>query len=75
MVRVERNGMYFHKIFPEGTRKRRTTKIGFVKTMDTEWFPITNRMPHFNFNMSMDNSIIISISFRFHTFTFKNIPL
>lgn len=39
--------------------KRRTTKIGFVRTKDTERFPITNRVPNFNFNMSMDNSIII----------------
>jgi hypothetical protein len=39
MVRVESNGMYFHKIFPED--KRRTTKIGFVRTQDSERFPIT----------------------------------
>lgn len=75
MVGLERNGMYFHKIFPEDTRKRRTTKIGSVRTKDIEWFPITKRMLYFNFNMSMDNSVIISISLCFHAFIFKNIPL
>lgn len=40
MVRVERNGMYFHKILPED--KMRTTKIGFIiRTEGAERFPIT----------------------------------
>jgi len=57
---VERNGMYFQKILPEG--KMRTREIGLIiRKQGKERFPITIKIQYFNFYINVYSLLIINL--------------